>query len=103
MEIGVVADFLRPTPHEIGPFLPVEHEWIRIDTTARRLEMDEDRIRRPQIGPAAFGYPQAEIHVVEIDREVLGVEPTDRLEFVSLDGDAGRRHRTDLMGRGEPV
>src|SRR6516225_7918681 len=98
MEIGVVADFLRPPVDEIGPFLPVEREWIRIDTAARRLEMDEDRVRRPKIGPALFGYPQAEIHVVEIDREVLGVEPADRLEFVSRDCDAGCRHRADLAG-----
>src|SRR5580700_3694024 len=103
MEIGVVPDFFCPAPHEVSPSPPIERERIGINAAAGRLEMDKDRLRRPNVGPAVFGYPQAEIDVVEINREVVGVESADRLEFISRDSDAGGCHGGYLMGRGEPA
>ena len=46
---------------------------------------------------------QAEIDVVEIDRQVLGIEPADGLEFRSLDRHAGAGHRGDLVRHRELI
>lgn len=103
MEIRVVADHMHPALHEIGALLAIESEGIAVDTAGPRLVVDRRGLRRPDIGPTALGNTQTEIDIIEIDRKVLGVETTDRLEFRALDRDAGACHRANLAGHRELV
>ena len=64
---------------------------------ARRFMMNERRLRVAHGAPAARGEAQAQIDVVQFDGKRHVVEAADRVEFPSLDHQAGARYGGDLM------
>jgi hypothetical protein len=81
MEIGIVADHMRPALDEISALFPIKFEWIAVDAAGRRLMVDECGFRGPEVCPSFLHDTQAEIDVIEVDRQVLGIEATDCFEF----------------------
>ena len=64
--------------------------------------MDQFGERRPDIAIARRAHLQAEVHIVERDREAF-VEPADLLEDLLADDKARRRDRADVLHGAQPV
>src|SRR5262245_499998 len=99
---GVGGEALAPAPLHVGD-LSGEARALDVVGTARgALAVAELRPRRPDGAEAALAHPEAEVDVVEPDRQVLLVEPADGLERVAPDHEARRGDGRELLDGARP-
>jgi hypothetical protein len=87
MKVRIVAQPIGPALAEVGALGRVRVETPKSRLAAAcRFEMNDTRERRPKGREPEFLQPQAKVYVIELDREVNGVESANRYEFCPLNG-----------------
>ena len=71
---------------------------IAIQTTRYGFMMEQPGTRLVERLPATLIETQAQVHIVEGDREIGFVQPAHRFEPRPLDDQTGRRHRGNELG-----
>ena len=101
MIMGVMHQQRPPSPSEGLDFTVVTGERFRRPAPARGLAVMENRRTDIEGAKAGLSEPEAQVDIVEIHREGVGVEASDRTERCGLDDEACRGDGTDSAGRAQ--
>jgi hypothetical protein len=99
VKIGVVVQNVPPPRSHV---IVLAQEFLitirhQVQIPGGRLVMIELRQRRPHDQVPALAEPQAQIHVIERDRQVLTVESTDLEKYIPPDRETGGGHRREIL------
>lgn len=94
----VIAQPIRPAVSEIAALGGMDAKTPeRGLSPARRFKMDGPREGCPDGLVAKLLEPQAQVDVIELDRQVNGVEAANGPELRPFDGEAGSGHGGNFM------